>query len=108
MPSRRDLIQELQRVAALSPNSGPTAIAKTTALRALLRLEDESALTGPEQRLWDEDRDPNERVDALDWYPDPDSPFAELDASDTVATRRAWWLALAAAPRPRSRVPDPV
>ena len=105
MPSRRrDLIQELQRVAALPPSSGRTAIAKTTALRALLRLEDGSALSDPEQRLWDENRDPQEQVDALDWHPDPDSPFAELDGSDTVGTRRRWWLALAA-DRPRRRGP---
>ena len=105
MPSRRrDLIHELQRVAELPPSSGRTAIAKTTALRALLRLEGESVLTGPEERLWDEDRDPAERVTERDWHPDPEGSFAELDASDTVATRRRWWLALAAQPRRTGRV----
>jgi hypothetical protein len=79
------------------PSSGRHATAKASALRQLFRLEDESALTDPEERLWDEDRDPNEQVDALDWYPEPGSPFAELDASDTVATRRRWWLAAAPA-----------
>ena len=80
MPSRRrDLIHELQRVAELPPSSGRTAIAKTTALRALLRLEGESVLTGPEERLWDEDRDPEERVDERDWHPDPD--FRRLPSS---------------------------
>jgi hypothetical protein len=104
MPSRRDLIAELHRVAALPPSSGRHAAAKASALRELLRIEDESDLTGSEERLWDEDRDPEDRVDALDWHPDPDSPFAELDAADTVATRRNSWLALAAQPRRRGPV----
>ena len=52
MPSRRDLIAELQRVAALPPSSGRHAVAKASALRQLLRLEDEPVLTEPEQRLW--------------------------------------------------------
>ena len=104
MPSRRDLIRELQRVAAWPPSSGRHAAAKASALRELLRLEDELALTGAEQRLWDTDRDSDDQVDALDWHPDPDSPFAELDAADTVGTRRRWWLALAAEPRRRGRM----
>ena len=104
MPSRTELIRELQRVAALPPNSGRSALAKASALHQLLRLEDETGLAEAERHLWDEDRDPKEQVDALDWHPDPDSPFAELDASDTVATRRRWWLALAAQPRRRGRV----
>ena len=83
MPSRRDLIKELQRVAALPPSSGRHAAAKASALRELLRLDDESALSEPEQRLRDEDRDPNERVDALDWHPTPDLPLA----SSTRPTR---------------------
>ena len=94
MPSRRDLIAELQRVAALPQSSGRHAVAKASALRQLLRLEDEPVLTEPEQRLWDEDRDPNERVDALDWHPNPDSPFAELELCHMVGQRRRWWLAL--------------
>ena len=93
MPSRRDLIAELHRLAALPPDSGRHAVAKASAIRELLRLEGESVLSGPEQRLWDEDRDPGDQVDALDWHPTPDLPLAELDAADTVATRRRWWLA---------------
>lgn len=99
MPSRRDLIQELHRLAALPPDSGRHAAAKASAIRELLRIEDGATLTEPEQRLWDEDRDPEEQVDELDWHPTPDLPLAELDAGDTVATRRHWWLALAAGPR---------
>jgi hypothetical protein len=92
----------------VSPNTGRHAIAKASALNRLLSLEDGAVLSGPEQRLWDEHRDPAVRVDERDWHPDPDGSFAELDAADTVGTRRRWWLALAAAPRLRSRVPDRV
>jgi hypothetical protein len=90
------LIHELERLAAVAPNSGRAAVAKASAIRELLRLQGESVLSGPEERLWDEERDPNEQVDALDWHPTPELPLAERDASDTVGTRRRWWLALAA------------
>ena len=46
MPTRRDRIHELHRVAALPPTPGRHAAAKASALRELLRLGDESALTG--------------------------------------------------------------
>jgi hypothetical protein len=47
----------------------------------------------PEQvaRLFDDDRDPDERVRPDDWHPAPESEFAELDAGDTVAQRRRWY-----------------
>ncbi len=50
----------------------------------------------PEQidRLFDNARDPQERVRPEDWHPSPDSGFLELDAYDTVGARRHWYLAL--------------
>ena len=60
--TRTELIYELHRVAALPPSSGRHA-REGQRLRQLLRLEDESTLTDPEQDLWDEDRDPNEPVE---------------------------------------------
>jgi hypothetical protein len=39
-------------------------------------------------------RDPQERVRPDDWHPSPDSGFPELDAHDTVGTRRHWYLTL--------------
>jgi hypothetical protein len=50
----------------------------------------------PEQieRLFDNARDPHERVRPDDWHPSPDSGFPELDGWDTVAKRRQWYLTL--------------
>jgi hypothetical protein len=103
--SWRDLIAELERLATSKPDSGRAAIAKASALRELLRLDERSdGLAKPEHCLWDEDRDPAELVTERDRHPDPEGSVAELAASDTVATRRSWWLALATAPRHRGRV----
>ena len=44
-------------------------------------------------RLFDESRDPDERVRLDDWHPHPEG-WADLDACDTVAKRRRWYLAL--------------
>jgi hypothetical protein len=47
------------------------------------------------ERLFDPDRDPLERVREDDWHPEPpDSGWRDLDAVDTVATRRRWFEAL--------------
>jgi hypothetical protein len=44
------------------------------------------------RRLFDPDRDPKARVRDDDWHPTPDSPMHDLDAVDTVADRRRWYL----------------
>jgi hypothetical protein len=45
--------------------------------------------------LFDETRDPGERVRA-DWFPAPADPrWVELYLCETVETRRRWYLALA-------------
>jgi hypothetical protein len=95
-PNTRDeVIRELERVAALPVTSGRAALAKTTALRALLKLENRRpALTEAEQHLWAEDRDEKERVTDADCHPNPGTEWVELDACHTVADRRRWWLAL--------------
>lgn len=46
-------------------------------------------------RLFDEGRDPDERVRDDDWYPGSCIEMKELDAGDTVATRRRWYGNLA-------------
>ena len=48
---------------------------------------------GAIERLFDERRDPDERVRPDDWFPGPDE-FAEVDSVDTVAARRRWHRAL--------------
>jgi hypothetical protein len=48
----------------------------------------------PVERLFAQDRDPEERVRPDDWYPDPDSPMQELDSWDTVDKRWRWYLNL--------------
>jgi hypothetical protein len=52
--------------------------------------------TDPEQvrRLFDPDRDPDQRVDLDDWHPASGLAWKELDSYDTVATRRNWYLTL--------------
>jgi hypothetical protein len=45
-------------------------------------------------RLFDPSRDPKERVRDDDWHPTPDSGFHDLDAYQTVETRRRWYLNL--------------
>lgn len=45
-------------------------------------------------RLFDEGREPEERVRDDDWHPTPGSGFEELDAHQTVGQRRRWYLAL--------------
>jgi DNA-directed RNA polymerase subunit RPC12/RpoP len=45
------------------------------------------------ERLFDEDRDASERVTEDDWHPGPPE-WAELDAGDTLSTRRNWCLEL--------------
>jgi hypothetical protein len=42
-------------------------------------------------RLFDESRNPQERVRPDDWHPGPGTPFFELDAHDTAGKRRAWY-----------------
>jgi hypothetical protein len=51
-------------------------------------------LADPEQiaRLFDESRDPNERVREDDWF--PTLGWADLFLADTVEQRRRWYLAL--------------
>ena len=44
-------------------------------------------------RLFDEGRDPDARVRDNDWYPQPPT-MKDLDAHDTVAERRRWFLEL--------------
>ena len=93
MPSRRDLIAELQRVAALPPSSGRHGREGVRPASAA----SPRGRAGPDRTraaALGEDRDPNERVDALDWHPNPDSPFAELELCHMVGQRRRWWLAL--------------
>jgi hypothetical protein len=46
------------------------------------------------ERLFDEDRDPGERVRKDDWHPSPEVEWRELDLVDTVEQRRRWCLAL--------------
>jgi hypothetical protein len=46
------------------------------------------------RRLFDPDRDPDQRVDLDDWHPASDLAWKELDSYDTVATRRNWYLTL--------------
>jgi hypothetical protein len=45
-------------------------------------------------RLFDDGRDPDDRVRPDDWHPSPDSEFVELDAGDTLAERRKWYRRL--------------
>jgi hypothetical protein len=46
-------------------------------------------------RLFDESRDPGERVRRDDWFPAPaDSGWVELYLCETVETRRRWYLRL--------------
>jgi hypothetical protein len=48
-------------------------------------------------RLFDESRDPDERVRDDDWYLEgTDDWWRVLDSRDTVARRRRWYLALRA------------
>jgi hypothetical protein len=57
------------------------------------RPEERIALdTDQVRRLFDPDRDPEARVRDDDWHPALDSPMRELDAVDTVAVRRRWYL----------------
>jgi hypothetical protein len=71
------------------------------------RRPEERALVDPDAvaRLFDQARDPSERVRDDDWLPESHkSPevrrlYAPLEACDTVETRRRWYLALAAAGR---------
>jgi hypothetical protein len=44
-------------------------------------------------RLFDESRDPNERVKPDDWHPGPPE-WVELHLVETVAARRRWYQAL--------------
>ena len=44
-------------------------------------------------RLFDESRDPNERVRADDWHPGP-AEWVEIHLVDSVAARRRWYQAL--------------
>lgn len=43
-------------------------------------------------RLFDENRDPEGRVEPSDWHPSPD--WAELDSCDTLDQRRGWYVSL--------------
>jgi hypothetical protein len=42
-------------------------------------------------RLFDEVRDPDEKVRPDDWHPNPDPEWQALDAWDTVGRRRRWY-----------------
>jgi hypothetical protein len=57
------------------------------------RRPEERDLADPGQvaLLFDEGRDPDERVGPDDWHAAPQSEFAGLDAGDTVAGRRRWY-----------------
>jgi hypothetical protein len=46
------------------------------------------------ERLFDEDRDPGERVREDDWHPTPELGWRELDLVQTVEERRRWYVAL--------------
>ena len=53
--------------------------------------------TDPEQvkRLFDPDRDPNERVREDDWFAgNPDPEWRALYAHETVGVRRRWYMNL--------------
>jgi hypothetical protein len=45
------------------------------------------------ERLFDESRDPGERVRPDEWHPGP-AEWLELDACDTLESRRRWYLNL--------------
>jgi hypothetical protein len=46
------------------------------------------------RRLFDESRDPNERVRDDDWHPSQGTPWQELDWCHTIGQRRTWYLNL--------------
>jgi hypothetical protein len=87
------LVAELEQVALAPAASGRAAIAKTTALRTLMKLGVHLELSPCEKRLWSADRDENERVRMDDWHPLPDSGWVEVDSVDTVEKRRRRWRA---------------
>jgi hypothetical protein len=92
-----EIRQELERVAQSEPRSGREAMAKVTALRTLERLNplSDEAMVDPQiERLFDETRDPNETARPDDWHPSTDPEVRELDACDTLAARRRWYLNL--------------
>ena len=61
-----------------------------------VRAPEERERTDHEQvaRLVDERRDPEARARGDDWHPTPHLPWVELDHSDTVETRRQWYVAI--------------
>jgi len=82
---------ELAQVAMSPGTSGRHALAKTTTLRALVKLNRSlPSLSEAEQRLWAEDRDENERVSDADWHPNPGTEWVRLDSCQTVGKRRRW------------------
>jgi hypothetical protein len=90
--------EELVRVAHSEPRLGREAMAKVTALRTLERMnrpKDQGVADEQIKRLFDETRDPEERVREDEWHPSPDADVAALDAWDTLASRRRWYLNLA-------------
>jgi hypothetical protein len=99
--SDEEVRAELERVAMAPATSGRGALAKTTALRTLAKLNarKDPALTESEQRLWAEDRDESERVSDADWHPDPGTEWVALESCQTVGQRRRWWLNLSRARR---------
>ena len=46
------------------------------------------------ERLFDEGRDPSERVREDDWHPSPGNGCHKLDLVDTLEVRRRWCLTL--------------
>jgi hypothetical protein len=42
-------------------------------------------------RLFDSSRDPDEKVRADDWHPNPDPAWRALDSWDAVRVRRRWY-----------------
>jgi hypothetical protein len=63
------------------------------------------------ERLFEEDRDPSERVRGDDWHPCEDPDWHEVDRVHTLEQRRRWCLALLdqgsyERPRPRWRRAD--
>lgn len=96
-----DTLAELQRLARSRPRSGRQSAAKASAIRTLERLERSRDRRGAVVsndpavlRLFDESRDPGERVRVDDWHPHPGTRWVELDMCSTVERRRRWYLNL--------------
>ena|SRR5829696_10422350 len=93
-----ETLAELHRLARSRPTSGRARIAKLGAIRTLERLGRRAKPGSPDAdavaRLFDERRDPGERVREDDWHPNPGSEWVGLDMTETVESRRRWYLSL--------------